>query len=172
MQRLVSVILLRHFATGWTAGVQFPAGQGFPVRYNVHTGSGAHPAFCPVVTGVLSSGIKRPGRVANNSLPSCAEDRMRRAIRIHSHIFAWLGTSSPGTTLPFPYSDNLSNKDQYIFVIYYFVSNIKGTDRFPDLLRVGITINSQDKSLAYKRQLTFFYDHSFIICFNSLSCLL
>jgi hypothetical protein len=36
-------------------------------------GSEAHPASDPVGTGVLSSGVKRPGREANHSSPSSAE---------------------------------------------------------------------------------------------------
>jgi hypothetical protein len=40
----------------------------------VQTGSGAHPASCPMGTGVPSPGVKvRPGRDADHSLPSSAE---------------------------------------------------------------------------------------------------
>jgi hypothetical protein len=39
-------------ATGWTAGVQFPArGKRFSLLHSVQTGSGAHPASYPMGTG-------------------------------------------------------------------------------------------------------------------------
>jgi hypothetical protein len=46
-------------------GVRFPADviKGFfSLCHRVQTGSGAHPAFYQMGTGVLSPGIKRPGR--------------------------------------------------------------------------------------------------------------
>jgi hypothetical protein len=58
-------------------GVRFPAGaKDFSCSLCVQTGSGAHPASCPIGTGggVLSPGVKaRPGRDADHSLPSSAE---------------------------------------------------------------------------------------------------
>jgi hypothetical protein len=40
----------------------------------VQTGSGVHPASCPMGTGVPSPGVKaRPGRDADHSPPSSAE---------------------------------------------------------------------------------------------------
>jgi hypothetical protein len=56
-------------------GVRSPAGaKGFSSNLCVQTGSGAHPASCPMGTGVLSSGVKaRPGRNANHSPPSSGE---------------------------------------------------------------------------------------------------
>jgi hypothetical protein len=38
-----------------------PDRAGFSHRHNVQTGSGAHPFFCPMVTGVLSPGGKAAG---------------------------------------------------------------------------------------------------------------
>jgi hypothetical protein len=41
-------------ATGWTAGVRFPAGsRDIPVLHKVQTDSGAHPASYPMCTGGL-----------------------------------------------------------------------------------------------------------------------
>jgi hypothetical protein len=56
-------------------GVRSPAGaEDFPSSLCVQTGSGAHPASCPMGIGVLSAGIKaRPGRDADHSPPSSAE---------------------------------------------------------------------------------------------------
>jgi hypothetical protein len=56
-------------------GVRSPAGaKDFSSNLCVQTGSGAHPATCPVGTGVLSPGVKAwPGRDADDSSPSSAE---------------------------------------------------------------------------------------------------
>jgi hypothetical protein len=54
-------------------GVRLPAVQDFSLCHSVQTGSGAYPIPYPVGTGVLSSGVKRPGREANHSPPSTAE---------------------------------------------------------------------------------------------------
>jgi hypothetical protein len=56
-------------------GVRSPAGaKYFSSSLCVQTGSGAHPASCPMVPGVLSPGVKaRPGRDADHSPPSNAE---------------------------------------------------------------------------------------------------
>jgi hypothetical protein len=55
-------------ATGYelddrSIGVGFPAGAAnFSFHHRVQTGFRAHQAFCPMGTGVLSLGVKRPGR--------------------------------------------------------------------------------------------------------------
>jgi hypothetical protein len=56
-------------------GVRPPAGAtDFSSIFCVQTGSGAHPASCPLSTGGLSPGVKeRLGRDANHSPPSSAE---------------------------------------------------------------------------------------------------
>jgi hypothetical protein len=41
--------------------------------HNVQTGSASYPVSNPVGTGGSSSGIKRPGREADDSLPSIIE---------------------------------------------------------------------------------------------------
>jgi hypothetical protein len=50
-------------------------GRGdFSSNLCVQTGSGAHPASCPMGIGVLSPGVKaRPGRDADHSPPSSVE---------------------------------------------------------------------------------------------------
>jgi hypothetical protein len=55
--------------------VRSPAGaEDFSSSLCVQTGSGAHPASCPMGNGVLSPGVKaRPGREADHSPPSSAE---------------------------------------------------------------------------------------------------
>jgi hypothetical protein len=54
--------------------VRFPTGAGnFSVHHRVQTGSGAHTAYCPMGTGVLSPGVKRPGCETGHSPPSSAE---------------------------------------------------------------------------------------------------
>jgi hypothetical protein len=55
-------------------GVRFPAGaKDFSCSLCVQTGSGAHPASCPI-PGVISPGVKAwPGRDADHSPPSSAD---------------------------------------------------------------------------------------------------
>jgi hypothetical protein len=55
--------------------VRSPAGaKDFSCSLCVQTGSGAHPASCPMGTGGLSPGVKaRPGRDADHSPPSSAD---------------------------------------------------------------------------------------------------
>jgi hypothetical protein len=71
------------YAMGWTTGIRFPAGV-FPVRHLVQTGSGAHPASCPVGTRGFFPGLKLPSREADPSPPSCAVIKN-----------AWCYTSTP-----------------------------------------------------------------------------
>jgi hypothetical protein len=56
-------------------GIRSPAGaKDFSSSLCVQIGSGAHPASCPVGTGVLSPGLKaRPGSDADHSPSSSAE---------------------------------------------------------------------------------------------------
>jgi hypothetical protein len=56
-------------------GVRSPAGaKDFSSILCVHTGSGDHPASCPMGTvGPFSGGKARPGRDADHSPPSSAE---------------------------------------------------------------------------------------------------
>jgi hypothetical protein len=67
-------------------GVRYPEGAGnfFPFHHRVQTGSGVHPASYQMGTGVLSLGIKRPGREADHSSLSSAKVKN-----------AWSYTSTP-----------------------------------------------------------------------------
>jgi hypothetical protein len=61
--------------TGWTTGVRSPVGaEDFSSSLCVQTGSGAHPASCPMGTGgPFPGGKARPGRNADHSPPSSTE---------------------------------------------------------------------------------------------------
>jgi hypothetical protein len=51
--------------------VRFPARvENFSLHHRVQNGSGAHPASYSMGTRVLSLGVKRPGREADDSPPS------------------------------------------------------------------------------------------------------
>jgi hypothetical protein len=53
--------------------------HSYPISFNylliasLHSGSGAHPASCQMGIGILSPGVKQPGREANRSPPSGSE---------------------------------------------------------------------------------------------------
>jgi hypothetical protein len=67
--------------------VRFPAGAGkFSLHHRVQNGSGAHRASCPVGTGALSLGVKRPGCEADHSPPSSAEVKECVELYLHSTI--------------------------------------------------------------------------------------
>jgi hypothetical protein len=69
--------------------IQFSAGAWiFSLRHRVQTDSGAHPASCPMVTGLFFPGIKRPRREAGHSHPSIAKVKN-----------AWSYTATPHTRL-------------------------------------------------------------------------
>jgi hypothetical protein len=52
----------------------------------IQNGSGAHPASCSMILGVLSLWAKRPERKADHSLPPTAEIKGWVELYIHSHI--------------------------------------------------------------------------------------
>jgi hypothetical protein len=54
-------------------GVWVPEEQKFTFLQVVQTCSGAHPPSYPMGTGVLSPGVKRPGRETDHSPPISAE---------------------------------------------------------------------------------------------------
>jgi hypothetical protein len=57
-----SSCMLIGIATGWTAGVRFPAGaRDISLLHSFQTGSGAHPASYPMGTGSCFSGGKAAG---------------------------------------------------------------------------------------------------------------
>ena len=57
------------------SGDRIPVG-GARFSTPVHTGPGAHPAFCAMGTGSFP-GVKRPGRGVDHSIPSSVEDKER-----------------------------------------------------------------------------------------------
>jgi hypothetical protein len=61
--------------TDWTTGVRSPTvAEDFSSSLCVQTGSEAHPASCPMGTGVLSPGVKRGrGVTLTTHPPSSAE---------------------------------------------------------------------------------------------------
>ena len=66
-----------------------PAGTKYvSLRQSVKTDSGAHPASCPLDSGVYSPGVKRPVGEANHSPPFSAVLKNE-----------WIYTSSPPTCL-------------------------------------------------------------------------
>jgi hypothetical protein len=73
--------------------VRFLAGAGnFSLRRHVQTASGAHTNLLSNATpGILSLGVKRPGREINDSPPSSAKVLECVELKLHS----------PVTTLPF-----------------------------------------------------------------------
>jgi hypothetical protein len=65
--------------------VWFPKGIGnFSLWHCVQTGSGAHPASCPVDTGALSMRVKQPGHEADHSPPSNAKIKECLELYLHS----------------------------------------------------------------------------------------
>jgi hypothetical protein len=67
------------------SGVRIPIEAGnYSLHHRVQTGSGAHPPPIQWVPGVISLGVKRPGRKADHSPPSSAEVKN-----------AWSYTSTP-----------------------------------------------------------------------------
>jgi hypothetical protein len=79
--------------TGYTAGVRFPTGaRDFSLVHSVQTGSATPSALYIMGTGgSLSVSVKRPGREADQSLPSSTEIKNGRAIpplpiRVHGVV--------------------------------------------------------------------------------------
>jgi hypothetical protein len=68
-------IVSEYWLDGWANGVRSPAGaKDFSSFLCVHIGSEAHPACCPMGTGVPFPGGKaRPGCDADHSPPYSAE---------------------------------------------------------------------------------------------------
>jgi hypothetical protein len=77
-------------ATGWMAGVRFPArATDFSLLHRVQTSSGAHPVPVQRVPGALSSGVKLPGHEADHSSPSSAEVKNRGSMPPLTHTSSW-----------------------------------------------------------------------------------
>jgi hypothetical protein len=63
--------------------VLLPAGN-FSLHHCIQTGSGAHPASYPMVSGALSLGVKRLGCEADHSPPPSAKVKERLELYHHS----------------------------------------------------------------------------------------
>jgi hypothetical protein len=79
------------------------------LRHKVHTASGAYQTLYPISTGVIFSGVNRPGREYDHSPSSSAEIKN-----------AWSYTPLPNTTT----SSNamLSTRDNFPFLIFYITN--------------------------------------------------
>jgi hypothetical protein len=79
-------------ATGWTAGVRFPAGASF-LPFSITSRPALRPTQPHIqwVQGALSAELKRLGRDADHSLPSNAEVFNGGAIPPLSHTSSWPG---------------------------------------------------------------------------------
>jgi hypothetical protein len=60
-------------ATGWTNGINFPAGLDSFLHHDVQTRSLAHKALYPMDTGVHSAAVSRPEHKSNHTPPSTAK---------------------------------------------------------------------------------------------------
>jgi hypothetical protein len=80
-------------ATGWMMEVRFKVGAGnFSLHHRAQTGSGSQPAPCPMDSGDLSLGVKRPGREPDHSPPSSAEVKDCVELYLHSpNMPSWRG---------------------------------------------------------------------------------
>jgi hypothetical protein len=75
---------------GLTTEVRIPAVEkDFSLNLRVQTDSEVHPVSCPMSTGVLSSGVKRPEREANHSPHLLPRSRRSRPIPPLRHTSSW-----------------------------------------------------------------------------------
>jgi hypothetical protein len=72
--------------------------KNFSLLHSVQTFPGTHLASYPMGTRVLSPRVHRPGREADHSPLSSAEDKNNGAISVHVMVLNYLST---GTDLPF-----------------------------------------------------------------------
>jgi hypothetical protein len=83
---------------GWS-GVRVPTRAGdFSLHHRVQTGSGAHPASCPMGNSGTFPGVKRQQREADHSPPSSAE--VKNALRYTAlpqyTLLAWCSVKAEG----------------------------------------------------------------------------
>jgi hypothetical protein len=82
-------------------GFESRKGRDISLLQNVQKGYGVHPASSPVVTGVLSPGIKRPGREINDSSPSNAEVKNQSLYFYSPNAFmTWIGKTAFTRLMP------------------------------------------------------------------------
>jgi hypothetical protein len=65
-------------ATDYGLEFEFRSSQEFSLLRVVQTGSGAYPASCPLGTGALSLGVKRPLLEADHSPPTSGDVKKKR----------------------------------------------------------------------------------------------
>jgi hypothetical protein len=84
---------VQRWATGWMIGGSSPGrGRNFSLHHHVQNGSGAHPASYPMGIGVLSLGVKRPGRGDYHSPPPSADVKECVELYLHSpNTLSWHG---------------------------------------------------------------------------------
>jgi hypothetical protein len=64
----------QRWATGWRASYGSPeTAKYICLLHNVQIDSGTHQVFYPINTGIISLGLKRPGRKGEHSPPSSAD---------------------------------------------------------------------------------------------------
>jgi hypothetical protein len=74
---------------GRGVGVRVPVRVGYYPLHVAQTGSGAHPASYPIDTGVLSPGVKWPGREADHWTPTSAQVKnlyIYSPVRLHDVV--------------------------------------------------------------------------------------
>jgi hypothetical protein len=114
-------------ATGWTAGVRFPArARDISLLHSVHTSSEAHPASYPVGTGGSFTGVKRPGREADHSPQSSVARSTVLELYLYQppHVFiAWclIIRRNSFTILPFTYGQN----EIYRYTNHYLLTYLR-----------------------------------------------
>jgi hypothetical protein len=75
-------------------GVRFLEGEiYFSLLHTVQTESGAHPASCPMDSGLSFPGGKATGREANHSPPSSVDVKNYVAIPPLPHVSSWCSAS-------------------------------------------------------------------------------
>jgi hypothetical protein len=79
-------------ATGWMAGVRFPAGTRHFLFSSVQTSYVAHPASITMGSAAISSGMKRPELEADHSPTPTTEVKNGSAIPPLSHTSSWRNT--------------------------------------------------------------------------------
>jgi hypothetical protein len=84
----------------WRYGFTIPDGRGsipglgateFSLFYSVQTGSGAHPASCPMITGCSFPGGKEVEYKVGHSPPFIAEIKNGGVIPPLTHTSSWRG---------------------------------------------------------------------------------
>jgi hypothetical protein len=101
-------LVLGYELDDWGSRVRFlVAAADFPLHYHVQTGSGAHPASCPMGTRGSSLGVKWQGCEADRSPPSSAG--VKEWVELYLH--------SPNT--PSWHGAQLNHRDNFTFTLWW-----------------------------------------------------